>query len=212
MQKQTMKFLGFGVFMLVLLATFAVAYHVGVDDDPMLGDRLAEVTIIEFANFQEPFSRHFWQETFPYIEQEYISSGKVNFVYRDFPLSYHAYGQKSAEASECADQQDSYWEYHDFLYSQYDEWTQAASISVAQAYFKTYAEELGLNTGKFNRCLDSGEMAEEVRKDYREGTNIGLPGAPIFFIQGCNVEEMVAGAWPASVFKTKIEEVLNRCN
>src|SRR3989344_8516599 len=82
-----------------------------VDDDPFLGDKKAPVTIVEFSDFQCPYCARFRQQTFDQIKQEYIDTGKVRFVYRDFPLSsIHPMAQKAAEAAECADEQGKFWE------------------------------------------------------------------------------------------------------
>src|SRR3989344_9399332 len=97
---------------------------VSADDDPVLGEKNAKVTIIEFSDFQCPFCSRFRDQTFDQIKSKYIDTGKVKFVYRDFPLTQiHPMAQKGAEASECADEQGKFWEYHDLLFQKQDEWT-----------------------------------------------------------------------------------------
>lgn len=94
-----------------------------VDDDAVKGDANAPVTIIEFTDYQCPFcSRHF-EQTFGQIESEYIDTGKVKYVVRDFPLGFHPNAQKAAEAAECAGDQGRYWEMHDQLFSNQGEWS-----------------------------------------------------------------------------------------
>ena len=89
---------------------------VSVDDDPVLGNAAAPVTMIEFSDFQCPFCLKFWQETFPQIKQTYIDTGKVKFVYRDFPLSFHPGAMPAAQAANCANEQGKYWEMNDLIF------------------------------------------------------------------------------------------------
>ena len=99
----------------------------------------------------------------------------VKFVFRDFPLGFHTYAQKAAEASECADEQGKYWEYHNKLYE-----TQILDTTS----LKQYAGDIGLNTFQFNSCLDSGEYTSEVQADYNDGSSVWVSGTPAFFING----------------------------
>src|SRR3989338_10775012 len=93
---------------------------VSADNDPVLGDSRAHVTIIEFSDYQCPFCGKFVQETLPQLKQEYITTGKVKLVYRDFPLEIHPEAQPAALAAECAKEQNKYWEYHDQLFKNQD--------------------------------------------------------------------------------------------
>ncbi len=167
------------------------------DSDPMLGNPDAPVTIVEFGDFQCPFCGRFFQQTLPQIKEQYVKTGKVRFVYRDFPLvSIHNEAQKSAEASECANEQGKFWPYHDLLYERQNQ--------LGVANYKRWAEELGLNAAQFNECLDSGKYSDEVQKDYEDGLALGVSGTPGTFING----RLVAGALPFSQFATIIEEEL----
>jgi len=102
----------------VALAKSAVAgaITVSVDDDPVLGNAAAPVTMIEFSDFQCPYCLRFWQETLPQIKQAYVDTGKVKFVYRDFPLSFHPGAMPAAQAANCANKQGKYWEMHDLIF------------------------------------------------------------------------------------------------
>lgn len=169
------------------------------DDDPFLGNPDAPVTIVEFGDFQCPFCGRFFKTTEQEIIEKYVKTGKAKFVYRDFPLtSIHEEAQKSAEASECADEQGEFWEYHDLLYQRQDQ------LSVA--HYKAWAAELGLNTGQFNQCLDAGKYSEEVGKDFRDGQAAGVRGTPGTFVNG----RLVEGALPFAQFQTIIEEELKK--
>ena len=171
--------------------------EVDVDDDPSKGSDDAPVIMIEFSDFQCPFCARFWRDTLPQIEREYIETGKVKFVYRDYPLGFHQYAQKAAEAAECADEQGKFWEYHDKLF-------ETGALDIIS--LKQHAVELGLDTEKFNSCLDSGEMAAEVQKDFQDGQAAGVTGTPAFFING----QLVSGAQPFSVFKQVMDSELSK--
>ncbi len=167
--------------------------EVSVDDDPFRGMKNAPVTIIEFSDFQCPYCARFFEQTLPLIEKNYIDTGKARIVYRDFPLGFHENAEKAAEAAECADEQGKFWEYHDKLFEN------QGAIGVSN--LKQYAESIGLNIEKFSSCLDSGEMASEVKEDAKDGTKYGVTGTPSFFINGINI----VGAQPYAVF----EQIIN---
>jgi len=169
-----------------------------IDDDTIKGDANAPVTIVEWSDFECPFCTRFYKETLSQIEENYIRTGKVKFVYRDFPLSFHANAQKAAEAAECAGEQENFWEMHDLLFEN--------GVSRGTGSFKQYAADLGLDTASFNECLDSGKYASEVQKDFQDGQIAGITGTPGFIINGV----LVSGAQPFEVFQQIIEGELAR--
>ena len=175
----------------------ALKIQVSVDDDPSKGSNDAPVTIIEFSDFECSFCARFYLQTLPQIEENYIQTGKVRFVYRDYPLRFHKHAKMAAEASECAKEQDKYWEYHDILYENQN--------ALDNESLKQYAKDLGLDITEFNECLDSGKMAQEVEKDFQDGVSYGIKGTPTFFIN----EIKVVGAQPYEVFQQIIEQELN---
>ena len=169
--------------------------EVSADDDPAIGPEDAPVTIIEFSDFQCPYCARFQTETLPQILSNY--GDRVRFVYRDFPLvSLHANALKAAEASECADDQEAYWKYHDLLFQN--------QSALDDASLKNYAASLGLDTAAFNQCLDSDKYMSEVQKDEQDGITAGVQGTPAFFINGV----LISGAQPYSVFQAAIEAAL----
>jgi protein-disulfide isomerase/plastocyanin len=170
--------------------------EVSMDDDAVKGDENAPVTIIEFSEFQCPFCGKFFEETYPQIVKNYVDTGKVKYVFRDFPLDFHPNAQKAAEAAECAGEQDKYFEMHDLLFANQD------ALDVAS--LKSYAKKLKLNTADFDECLDSGAMADEVAKDLADGQSYGITGTPGFFING----KMLSGAMPYEAFEAEIEAAL----
>lgn len=116
----------------------------------------------------------------PDLIEQYVNTGKVRYVYREFPLtSSHPAAQKASEAAVCAGQQDRYWEMNEKLFSTTEEWGgQGDPIS----HFKGYAQEIGLDTAAFNDCLDSGEAAAVVQADRIAGETFGVSATPYFFI------------------------------
>ena len=174
--------------------------EVSADDDPVKGDEDAPVTIIEFSDFQCPFCQRFFEQTLPQIKTNYIDTGKVNIVYRDFPLdSLHPQARPAAIAAECADEQGKFWEMHDLLFEKQQEWS-----GVGSTLFKQYAKDLGLDSSKFDSCLDSRKYEDEVQSDLDDGVNAGVQGTPGFFINGIPL----SGAQPYSVFQAAIEQAL----
>lgn len=176
------------------------------DDDEVLGNARAKITLIEFGDYQCPFCQRHFEQTLPQIKENYIDTGKVKFVFRDFPLSFHPDAHKAAEAAECAGEQNKYWEMHDMLYETQGEWS---TDNYATTTFKGYAKDLGLDTGDFNDCLDSGEMASEVDSDMADGTASGINGTPGFWIIGPNGQsKQISGAYPYQTFADAFDEML----
>jgi protein-disulfide isomerase len=168
-----------------------------IDDDSVKGDPDAPVTIVEFSDYECPFCARFYNDAYQQIKSKYIDTGKVKLVYRDFPLSFHQNAQKAAEAAECAGEQDKYYEMHDLLFEE--------GVEGGVTKYKQYANRIGLNSAKFDVCLDSGAMAQEVRKDFSAGQQLGVSGTPAFFING----QKLVGAQPFSAFEPLIEQALN---
>ena len=171
--------------------------EVSIEDDPVKGSKDAPVTIVEFSDFQCPFCEKFFTQTLPLIEKNYIETGKVKLVYRDFPLKFHQYAQKAAEAAECGEEQGKFWEFHNKIYENQD--------TMNDESFRQYAKDLGLDMTEFNKCLDSGQMADEVSIDSKDGRSYGVTGTPTFFINGIKV----TGVRPYSAFQQIIDQELN---
>lgn len=144
---------------------------VSADDDPFVGPENVKVTVIEFFDFQCPACRAI-EPAIKQIREAY--KDRVKFVARDLPITYHQYAQKSAEASECAHEQDKYWEYHDLL----------MNGSLDTNSLKKYAKDLGLDTTQFGQCLDSDKYFSETQKDYDDAISYGVTGTPTFFVNG----------------------------
>jgi protein-disulfide isomerase len=116
----------------------------------------------------------------PDLIEQYVDTGKIRYVYREFPLtSSHPAAQKASEAALCAGEQGSYWEMNEKLFATTDEWGQAEDPT---ELFKEYAGELGLDTSAFAECLDSGQTAVQVQGDVMAGQTLGVSATPFFFI------------------------------
>jgi len=174
--------------------------EVSEDDDAFKGSEDAPVIIIEFSDYECPFCARFYSNTLAQLEKEYIDTGKVRFVYRDFPLGNHRYAQKAAESTEVAYElggNEAFWEMHNKIFEN----QQAISVSD----LKNYAREIGLDGEQFDSLLDSGKYESEVQQDLQEGVSAGVQGTPTFFING----QKLVGARPFSEFQRVIEQELN---
>jgi len=181
-----------------------------LDDDPVKGNPDATVTIVEFSDFQCPFCQRFHQTTLPLILENYVDTGKVKFVYRDYPIvGLHPNGAiPTALAAECADEQGMFWQYHDKIFQTQKNWERLAAEDITNE-LKTFAVELGLDTNQFNDCLNSEKYLDEVNNDLKDGTSYGVTGTPGFFIG--NEERgyiKVTGAQPYSVFQNVLDQML----
>jgi protein-disulfide isomerase len=180
--------------------------NVSADDDAVLGNPNAPVTIIEFSDFQCPFCRKFYKETLPQIKKEYLLTGKAKLVYRDFPLvQIHPGATPAAEGAECAKEQGKFWEMHDAIFDEQEK-QGSGTVQFTANDVKQWAAKIGLNTSKFNQCLDSGKYKQEVEKDIADGSAAGVTGTPAVFVNG----RLIVGAQPFAAFKAVIDEELKK--
>lgn len=172
---------------------------VSVDNDAMKGDKNAPVTMVEFSDYECPFCGRYFTQTYPQIEKNYIETGKVKLVFRDFPLGIHPDAPVAANAAECVREQggdDMYFKYHDMLF------TNQTALGVDK--LKEYASSLSIDQKKFAACVDSNKFKDEIDKDIADGTKYGVRGTPDFFINGVPI----SGAQPYEVFKAAIDKEL----
>jgi protein-disulfide isomerase len=151
------------------------------DDDPFIGQEEAAITIIDFSDYQCPFSAKFYSEILPQLKTDYIQTGKVKYVFRDFPLNIHPKAQYAHYAAECAKEQSKYWEMHDILFEKQKEWSEAEDLVET---FTLYAGEIKLNTVNFKNCMTSETYKDEVAKDREDGISYGVKGTPTIIING----------------------------
>ncbi len=171
-----------------------VRYKIPTDGFPSLGPANAPITIVEFADFECPYCRAWEQQTYQPLLAAY--PGKIRIVYRDFPLtSIHPDAMPAAEAAQCANEQNAFWQFHDKLFS---------SSNLGDAVYQQYAQELGLNMDQFNQCYSTHKYQQAIQADSDFATNLGVNSTPTFFINGL----AVVGAQPIDVFKQVIDKEL----
>ncbi len=184
-------------------------FQVSLDDDPVKGDPDAPVTIVEFSDFQCPFCSRFFIQTLPALQENYIDTGKVKLVYRDFPIdSLHPNARPVHIAAECADEQGKFWEYHDVLFENQAQWNRLSSSDLS-SQLNQYATSMGLNSASFDSCLSSQSIANEVNADYLQAAKYGASGTPTFFIGNeKNGFIKLVGAQPFTAFQATIDAQL----
>ncbi len=182
-------------------------YKVGVGHLPLIGKADAKVTIVEFSDLQCLFCRRFWKDTLPQIKKDYIDKGMVKFAYRHFPLpeSLHPAARPLAEASECANEQDKFWEFHDIAYQKQQDQGEG-TIAVSEDDINNWAGEIGLDQEKFQGCFNSKKYAKRIDQDLQDGQAVNVNSTPTFYING----QIVVGAVPYATMKTIIDEQLKK--
>ena len=194
------------------------------EQDATLGNKNAKVTLVMYEDFQCPFCGAItgldttspaitylkkgdpnWTPFMPEILTNYVKTGKVLFVYRDFAFLGDE-SVRSAEAARCAGDQNKFWEYHDYLYSHQKGENEG---NFSDANLKIFAKSLELNTTLFNACLDSNKYAQTIADAKNEGDAAGVTGTPKGFIlvKG-KIVSTIDGAEPLSIVKTKIDKAL----
>ena len=177
---------------------------IGVDDDPALGSPDAKVLMIEFGDYQCPSCRMFWKDVEPRLKKDYIDTGKLRLVFRDFPLTQiHPEAMLAAMAVDCAGEQNKYWEYHDKVFrEQYNKGDDIIRFKAVD--LKKWAKDTKLDPAKFDQCLDSEKYKNEVLKDRMDGEAAGVQGTPTFFING----RVMGGAQQYPEYKKLIDDLL----
>ncbi len=183
---------------------------ISVDDDPIIGNSDAPITIIEFSDFQCPFCARFHTQTLPLILEEYIEQGKVKLVFRDFPIqSIHPNALPASIAAECANDQGKFREMHDILFEKQNEWNKLETIEVL-SLFGEYASSMQLDQKTFDSCLTSGKHIPEIQNDLNDGREYGVTATPGFFVGNEKIGFMeLKGAQPFDSFKKIIDAQLD---
>lgn len=187
---------------------------VSVDDDPVMGDPEAPVTLIEFSDFECPFCKRSFEDMLPQLKKEYIDTGKVKFVYRDFPLSFHdPLATQEALAATCAREQggdEVFFKYHDEIFKR----TQSNGNGMPKSELYNIASDIGLEDSAFRSCLDSEKYKGEVSQDIIDGASAGVTGTPGWFVGKTTTDgvidgQLIIGAQPFSAFVPVMERLLN---
>jgi protein-disulfide isomerase len=179
------------------------AAKVRIGNEPMLGDKNAPFTMVEYTDTRCGFCRRFHTTAFAEIRKNLIETGKVRFVSRDLPLDVNSPSLRAAETIRCAGEQNRYWQLRDALMTGQSE---IDSQSIAEA-----AKKLGLDMPELNACIDSAKYRVAVENDIKEAAALNIGGTPTFVI-GKTIPEgvdgvIVVGALPYSVFEAKLREI-----
>lgn len=151
-----------------------------------MGQANAPVTIREFGDYQCPACGHF-EPTAERIRDQYVKSGKVRFIFFDFPLQMHQHSQQAAVAARCAAKQGKFWTYHNRIYKTQDKW---AKQDDPTSVFLDLAVESGLDTGKLKQCMNSNGPVATISAERDAGTLIKLRATPTVLV---NNTEFVGG-------------------
>lgn len=175
-------------------------------DDHVRGDRNAKIALVEYSDMECPFCKRFHPTAQQVLD---VYKGKVMWVYRHYPLAFHANAQKEAEAAECANElggNDAFWKYLDAVYDR----TTANGTGFALDKLVPLAVEIGLNEAKFKSCLDSGKYAAHVKEDMNGGSKAGVTGTPgnILLDTKTGKTSLIPGAVPFETMKAAIDEML----
>src|SRR5262249_30875711 len=164
---------------------------------PSKGPATAKVNIVEFSDFQCPFCSRV-VDTLHKIEKDYPTQVRVYF--RHNPLPFHPDAPLAAEAAVAAEAQGKFWEMHDKMF--------ANQQSIKRPDLEKYAQEIGLDVGKFKEALDKGTGKARIQADMKAGQQIGVQGTPNFYINGRNLQ----GAQPYEEFKKMIDDEISRAD
>jgi protein-disulfide isomerase len=185
---------------------------ISVDQAPSIGDGDAQVTIVEFSDYQCPLSSRYFNLTMRELVKDYVSTGKVRYVFMDFPIeSIHPLALKAAEGAHCAGEQGKFWELHDRLLRN--------QMAIGAEFLPLHAEMLKLDLPRFQECVESGKYAASIRASVIQGKKAGVKGTPGFFLgltdpasSKLKAVTYVDGAQPYETFKEAIEKLLSRAS
>ena len=169
----------------------------------ILGNPDAKITIVEFGDYQCTFCYKFHDETMKKIDQAYIKTENVNFVYRDFPLN----GPQSilaSEASYCAQKQNKFWEYHNTLY---DNWGGENTGWITKNVLIGFANDIKLDLDSFSQCLKNSEFKQKVLDNEQFAREIGIDATPSFLIFNDSELYRIIGAQPFDRFEQALQEL-----
>ena len=171
--------------------------------DQYVGSLDAPITIVEFSDMQCPFCKRHAEETRPALDEAYVDTGKVLWVFKHFPLDIHPQAPAAGAAVECAAEQGQFSEMMDQLFEKQSDW----SVADPNPVFLDIAAELGLDTDDFSSCLADPEIAERVASDLMEGAPF-VRGTPTFIILNDGQGSIVPGALPVDSFVSVLDEIL----
>ena len=170
---------------------------------PFLGNPDAPITILEWGDYQCTFCYKFHQNTLEIINEDFIKTGKVKVVFKDYPLNGPD-SKLAAEASYCAQDQEKYWQYHDEVYRN---WGGERTGWITREALTEFAQVVNLDTEKFNKCLDDNKYESKVNSLYEFGNDIGIDATPSFLVFNDEKIIKIRGNQPLEVFLKTFDEL-----
>lgn len=204
-----MRIIGLMSLMLVMTGPADVSAVSATDDGRVQGKADAPLTLIEYSDFTCGYCLKFFKETLPRLQATYIETGKVRFVYRDYPRADRGVGVEAAVAARCAGAQGRYWAMHDRLFGE--------GSRLDSGSFKSAAKSVGLDQTEFGKCFDERRHLESIFQDRREANRWGFHGTPGFILMQTvagPTEKVPAvaipGAFPFEAFAEEIDRMLSK--
>jgi protein-disulfide isomerase len=177
-----------------------------LNDSAVKGNPDAKLTLVEFSDFECPFCGRYTRETYGQLDRDYVQTGKIRYVFRNFPIQQiHPHAMKAGIAGECARQQGKFWTMHDQLFANQQALEERDLVKAAGA--------AGLDLSVYERCV-TGNAESKVRRDLEEGARAGVTGTPYFFLGVAQADgrlkvlREISGAQPYTVFKSALDQVL----
>ena len=170
---------------------------------PIMGNPSALITILEWGDYQCTFCYKFHNTTLKTLEKDYIESGKINLVFKDFPLN----GPDSilaAQSTYCAKDQGLYWEYHNEVYNN---WAGERTGWITRDSLDSFALTVGIDLDEFNKCIDSGKYQDKINFLYDYGREVGIDATPSFLVFNDEKIIKIRGNQPLEVFLKTIDEL-----
>ncbi len=149
----------------------------------VMGKADAPFTVVEFADYQCPACGTFATLTEPQFKAEFVDTGKVRYIYRDFPLQIHPNARIAARAAACAFEQNQFEAMKAILFRSQMIWSQLP-LEEAKGQFRTLSKNIGVNQETFGACLESDRFDAAIQSDYDAGVRVGLQGTPSFVVNG----------------------------
>jgi protein-disulfide isomerase len=172
--------------------------------DVYRGNPDAKVTVIEYSDFQCPFCKQHVEETQPALDEEFVDTGKVMWVFKHFPLSIHPQAPAAGAAAECAADQGKFWEMHEALFASQDTW----AVEDPNPVFEELAAGIDLDAAAFSACLADGATAERVTSDMTEGAPF-VQGTPTFIVLYNGEGQIIPGALPIDTFRQVLQQAVD---
>jgi protein-disulfide isomerase len=165
------------------------------------GSATAPVVVYEMSDFQCPFCRRHAVEIFPTLEQEYVRTGKVRWVFINYPLTtIHPNAVPAAAFAMCAAKQNKFWPAHDLLYLHQDTW---APLKNPAPFLMTLIDSLKLAKVPVTRCLQKEETVAQIKSDAEGAVKSGAQSTPTFYVEGA----LIVGAQPPQLFRMVLDSI-----